>query len=81
MTATALGVRMPCLTRIQARSNPHRRLPLAESQMARRVCSRASECTKARASKPVPNIHPLCRSRSDVGTPFRQGNCNHKFKN
>ena len=66
MTATAIGVRMPCLTRIQARSNPHRRLPFAESQMARRVCACASECTEARASKPVPNIHSLCRSRDDV---------------
>lgn len=38
-------------------------MPLAESQMARRVCSRASEWTEAQASKPVPNTHTLCRGR------------------
>lgn len=73
MTATAFGVRMPCLTRIRAKSNPHRRLPLAESQMARRVCSRASEWTEAQASKPMGlaeakpyRTSTLCRSREVV---------------
>lgn len=74
MTATATGVRLPCLTRIQARSNPHRRIPLAESQMARRVCSRSlngqrNEPVRANGlgrSRAIPNIRPLCRSREVV---------------
>lgn len=36
----------------------------------------------ARQSRAIPNIHhTLPRQRSCVGTPYRRGNGNHKFKN
>lgn len=74
MTATALGVRMPCLTRIQARSNPHRRYAtcrVANGSASLFSCFWMDRSTSQLAnglgrSRAIPNIRPLCRSREVV---------------
>ena len=91
MTATATGVRMPYLTRNRAKvespsPNTNHRvgdwldesvlvLPMDKSTSQLKPMTRheAEQCrtstTSAEAEEPMPS------------TPFRQGNCSHKFKN
>lgn len=76
---------------IEQRSNPHHRIPTTELVVARWVCSRAFCREKSTSqSKPMTRHEAeQCRTSTTSAeaeepmpsTPFRQGNCTHKFKN